>query len=332
MAQTKQVTRRGTAAARERGGASTGRTGEPRRRELYYSGWFEHIAEHLENRFREFRDVDPLELGPEFEEAICEVLEGFLPARAGVCCGWVVDCHGERRGDDIIVYDASRFPTLRGLRGKKKRVKERVPAEAVLAYLEVKHTLYVKQRTPKKNKGQSLATACRQVEAVKRLRRAPVPLEMITPRYALPKDTIKQRPGFPEIRNPWYAAVWAFNLQVDKDMEHDAAEAVKRCLAAIRGAGTEDSHLPDVIAAGSVMMSPAVVASEGCELRPFITPETNFVFTNGVKALGAAMLHLTWAIDDILLGEIPWRRMLAHQLQRAESEESSVKLAIARGR
>ncbi|WP_437923100.1 DUF6602 domain-containing protein [Sorangium sp. So ce291] len=323
----KRARRAGSAAAeRGRGGAPAGRAEEPPS-SAFYGGWSEEIVEHLEDEFRKLRALATLELGPELEIAVCHALRKFLPERAGVCRGWVVDTTGAKQGDDIIIYDAARFPTLRGL-GGDLAIRERVPAEAVLAYIEVKHTLYAQAKVPAKSQGQSLVKACRQVAAVKGLYRAPVPLEMIAPRILLEDGTIKRNRGFPATRNPWYAAVWALNLRVDKDLEHNPAESVKRRIAAIRRAGTRAEHFPDVIAAGPVLMTPAIEASGALEPRPFTTSDTELVFTNGMKALGAAMEHLTWAIDDILLGEIPWRRMLREQLLRADDKHGSVRLAL----
>ncbi|WP_437748030.1 DUF6602 domain-containing protein [Sorangium sp. So ce302] len=323
----KTTTRPGIAASKRGGGAAPGGLAEAPPRGGFYDGWSEEIVEHLEDEFRKLRALATLELGPELEIAMCHALRKFLPERAGVCRGWVVDVTGDKQGEDIIIYDAARFPTLRGL-GGDLAIRERVPAEAVLAYIEVKHTLYAQAKVPAKSQGQSVVKACRQVAAVKRLTRAPVPLKMIAPRISLEDGAIQRDRGFPAIRNPWYAAIWALNLRVDKALEGNPAEAVKRRVAGARRAGTRVEHLPDVIAAGPVLMTPAIAAAGALEPRPFTTPDTELIFTNGMKALGAAMEHLTWAIDDILLGEIPWRRMLAHQLQRAEDEAGSVRLTI----
>jgi hypothetical protein len=328
MAQTRGTTRRGAAASSLRRGASCSPTKGPRKRE-FYGGWSEEIVERLENELRGRRGLSALELGSELEIALCQTLQVFLPERAGVCRGMVVDVAGHEQGDDIIVYDAARFPTLRGL-GGSIALRERVPAEAVLAYIEVKRTLYAREKVPKKNTGQSLMKACRQIAAVKGLQRDPMSLEMIAPRIALPDNAFARRPGFPEIRNPWYAAVWALNLRVDRELRHDPAGAMKQQIADIRKSGIPYERLPDVIAAGSVMMLPVLPGADAVQPRPFITPETELLFTNGMKALGAALEHLIWAIDDILLGEIPWRQMLAHQIETAQDEAGSVRLGLGR--
>ncbi|WP_437629625.1 DUF6602 domain-containing protein [Sorangium sp. So ce854] len=318
----------GAAAARRGRGAPVGGDEDPPQTE-FYGGWVEESAEHLDAELRKLRRLEILELGNELESTLRDTLEDFLPQRVGMCRGWVVDSAGGKQGDDIILYDAARFRALRRLRDDRGMdKKERVPAEAVLAYIEVKHTLYVQERVPVKHRGQSLAKACSQVAALKGLRRDAVPLDMIAPRLVLPPGTIQRRPGFPAIRNPWYAAVWALHLRVDRHLEHDPAEAVKRRIDAIQRTGLRAEHLPDVIAADTVLMTPAITTSGALEPRPFIAPDTELVFTNGIKALGAAMKHLAWAIDDILLGEIPWRRMLREQLRRAEDERGSVRLEL----
>lgn len=283
-----------------------------------YSGWFNNIVERLDGEFTKIRSVYNIERGEEFEVALCRALRDLLPDRFGVCRGYAVEISGQLAGDDIIVYDASRFPTLRGL-GRTPEVKEHVPAEAVLAYIEAKHTIYAQQKVPVANKGQSMVKACDQVAAVKRLRRQAVPLEAISPRMHMPKGMCKQRPGFPDIRNPWYGAVWALNIVVENDA--DPATAVSSRVNELLQAGTARSVLPDVIAAGSVMLSPALLQPDGHHhTRPFVTNDTQLLSTNGVRALGVAVMHLTWAIEDIMLGDIPWAHMLHAQLASAENE------------
>jgi hypothetical protein len=71
------------------------------------------------------------EYGAEFEIALCEVLRQVLPSRVGVCRGYVVSEDGTKAGDDIILFDAARFPTLR-LLGESLALKEQVPVEASL--------------------------------------------------------------------------------------------------------------------------------------------------------------------------------------------------------
>jgi hypothetical protein len=107
-----------------------------------YGNWLSEIANRFQARFDTITAVHNFEHGDEFEVALCQVLRDILPRRASVCRGYVVAQDGTLAGDDIIVFDAARFPVLRALGDDLSR-KEKVPAEAVLAYIEAKHTLHV---------------------------------------------------------------------------------------------------------------------------------------------------------------------------------------------
>src|SRR5580704_5209058 len=136
---------------------------------MLYDNWLSDVARRFQQRFDEIKATYNFDNGPEFEIALCEVLREILPRRFGVCRGFVVGRNGERAGDDIIVFDAQHFPTIRALATDLSR-KESIPAEAVLAYIEAKHTLRVEGDEAA---GQSLAKALCQVDAVKGISRPP---------------------------------------------------------------------------------------------------------------------------------------------------------------
>ncbi|WP_437973793.1 DUF6602 domain-containing protein [Sorangium sp. So ce295] len=280
-----------------------------------YNDWFGNIVERMDQEFKAIRAVHNIERGEEFEKALCRALRALLPERAGVCRGYIVDRDNNMQGDDIIVYDAARFPTLRAC-GRDLAVKEQVPAEAVLAYIEAKHTLYAQEKVLKKHEGQSLAKACSQISAIKALKRAPMPLEAFAPKFLAPPAWFKRRRGFPSIRNPWYAAIWALNLNVGKGAE--PTEALASRFETFGDVPID--RLPDVVAAGSVIMNPCVYNEKdlGRQIRPFVTEDTQIAFTGSVRALGLAAVHLIWAIEDIMLGDIPWPALLHDELAQAE--------------
>ena len=102
--------------------------------------------------------------GGEFEIAICQILREFLPNKYGICRGFVVSSDGEIAGDDIIIFDQERFPTLK-LKGVGQYArKEQIPIEAVYAYIEAKHSINLLQKD-----NNSIFKAIKQVESVKRL-------------------------------------------------------------------------------------------------------------------------------------------------------------------
>ncbi len=201
-----------------------------------YGGFLGEIAARFQRRFDEIVVVENFDSGPEFEIALCEVLRKVLPRRVGVCRGYVVDRTGEQQGDDIIVFDAARFPTLRSL-GDDLSKKEHVPADAVLAYIEAKHTLYLEPT--KKSEGQSLTKAVSQVAAVKSLSRTAVEISEVVPgvKLAGPITLTRDAPGWPNKLNPWYGMIFARHL-VTKSAQPRLAlvEALATLAAALEGA------------------------------------------------------------------------------------------------
>jgi hypothetical protein len=128
---------------------------------MLYDGWLLDIAARFQTRFNQIKAEFNFDFGPEFEIALATVLREFLPQRAGVCRGFVVSADGRKAGDDIIIYDKSRFPTLRSL-GDDLAKKEQIPFEGVLAYVEAKHRLDLEGRGDG-----SLEKALAQIAAVK---------------------------------------------------------------------------------------------------------------------------------------------------------------------
>ncbi|WP_438025844.1 DUF6602 domain-containing protein [Sorangium sp. So ce233] len=320
MPHTGQSFRRGTAAGLcDRGAAAGGSTARWSRD----NGFIKEFDRRLAYEVADIRDKarHNFELGDGFEVALCRVLRDLLPDRVGICRGYIVDRNGDSAGNDIIVFDATRFRTPR-----VPESKEEVPVEAVFARIEAKHTLYAHAKAHESNPGQSLVKACRQIADVKRLARAEVPLAMGASRVGRPAGAVERRPGFPVIRNPLYGAVWALNLETGELQESDRAQAVSLRLGEIEDdlvrSGLPRVLLPDAIAAGNLLVVQAVAAPGGGggerHVRPFIAPDTEREIFCGVSALATAAMHLRWAIEDIVLGEVPWMDWLHAQFAAAE--------------
>lgn len=275
-----------------------------------YAGFLKDLVERFDDRLKRITVEHNFEYGDEFEIAVCEVLRQILPSRIGVCRGYVVGRDGTTAGDDIILFDVARFPTLRLLQGDLA-LKERVPVDAVLAYIEAKHTLYVEGEG-----GQSLSKAIRQVRAVKRLSRPPVDLLNIGGQIVIRGGFSVDHPrGYPQRRNPLYAAIWAPHLNTKSDKEPH--------LAVLERADDLRGHLkvlagPDVIAAGQVLVNPALPLPDGTRgPRPFITEECELMgSTHTLRTLGLAVFQLLWAIEWIRLGEMPWELMVGTELKK----------------
>jgi hypothetical protein len=275
---------------------------------MLYDDWLSEISRRFQQRFDNIQVTYNFDHGPEFEVALCELLREILPRRFGVCRGFVIGRNGERAGDDIIVFDAQHFPTLRALATDLSR-KESIPAEAVLAYIEAKHTLIVEGD---EKAGQSLAKALSQVDAVKRVPRPSVEHREILSGVNLSQGfQIQVAAGFPKIRNPYYSAIWARHV---KSVQQDTFVAFSRQLADVAAARTE---LPDAIVAGSALALPFVRNSEKIvSLKPFVCESTELgTVLQSTSPWGMAFTHLLWAIEWIRLGELPWSTMLTEQLQ-----------------
>lgn len=106
-----------------------------------YGGYIERLSRKVEARLADIEAVFNFDLGAEFEVAMCALLEDILPARFGVCRGFVVAEDGRSAGDDLIIYDKMSCPTLRASIGLQYSVKEQIPVDAVYAYIECKHSI-----------------------------------------------------------------------------------------------------------------------------------------------------------------------------------------------
>lgn len=272
---------------------------------MLYDDWLGDVTRRFQQSFDNIAVTHNFDFGPEFEIAVAQTLQDLLPQRFGVCRGFVVGRDGNRAGDDIIVFDAQRFPTLRALDKDLSR-KEAVPAEAVLAYIEAKHTLLI---DGDESVGQSLAKATRQVEAVKRVHRPAVTHEELIYGINLGGFAIKLPPGYPSIRNPYYAAVWARHVKTRS--ENPTNDFLLKLTAVCR----ERANLPDAIVAGTSLALPFLRQDNNASLLPFVCEKTELgTLQRETASWGIALAHLIWAIEWIRLGDLPWSTMIGEQL------------------
>ncbi|MHB0935411.1 MAG: DUF6602 domain-containing protein [Armatimonadota bacterium] len=283
---------------------------------MLYGGFVLDLAKKIERQLEEIQVEYNFEYGAEYEIALCVILQRFLPDRFRVCRGYVVEQSGKCAGDDIIIiiYDAARFPTLR-LLGDNLALKERVPAEAVVAYIEAKHTLYIDKDDCKRHKGQSLDKALKQVAAVKALKRDDVPLSNVAPYFNFP-GIISNPPGNPPTKNPWFAMIVAPLL---KTAESKPCHALRNVLL-------ESTHrpLPDVIAAGNIIVEPALIdrTIKHVNICSFLCTTTELVVKEiDHPAAVVAILHMMMALEWIILSDLPWPTMLKEVLATNEDEK-----------
>jgi hypothetical protein len=174
-----------------------------------YGGYIERLARKVEARLQDIEAIYNFDLGDEFELALCALLEDMLPAKYGVCRGFVVAEDGSKAGDDLIIYDKMASPTLRSSLSRQFPVKEQIPVDAVYAYIECKHSI---------SDAGVLEKAIGQAEAVKKLmltRRARVnpDYEEAGPVY---NGKVRDWPRtFPPLKNQPFCAVFARKFSPD---------------------------------------------------------------------------------------------------------------------
>ena len=310
-----------------------------------YNNYANLLAGRIERRLEEMYAHHNFEYGTEFEIALCSLLRSVLPGRCGICRGYIVPAEGKQEGDDIIVYDAHRYPTLRAL-GQELGLKEQVPADAVLAYIEAKRTLYarpVKQGQPKltgkqvKEGGQTIIKALEQVRKVKSIKRQEVLPTAIAPGIDLnirlqgPGVEMTVEPGipagYPNIRNPWFTMILAQRLDVGGSPRRNPRR--KTLFDAIEDYSRKNPPppgvhptLPDVIAAEDIFIFPVLSSESGpapasgsapkpatggtLNAKWFLTNTTELVAINSrIEPIAMAFLHMFAAIETMLLAPLP---------------------------
>lgn len=236
------------------------------------------------------------EFGPEFEIALASVLRNILPDKYGVCRGYVVNAQGESAGDDIIIYDRAAFPTLL-LRGRDADRKEHVPAEAVYAYIEAKHTLQIDG-----DGGGSLSKAISQVEAVRRVCDSRYRLNNAAP-GPLPKP---------------FLMIFSRYVSKGRDRLTDPKEII--------GLLPETTLPgPDAIIAGND------VATRIASKYRFSNGKDGFIYQGGMyqdlnsklvphvldnRAFGLAAVYLMAAMQNVQLGSLPWLQIVNNTMDR----------------
>src|SRR5262249_28491504 len=160
-----------------------------------YGDYLKTISTKFESLVAEISAGYNFDYGEEFERALCKVFRVLLPSKFGVCRGFVVTADGKQAGDDIIIFDHERFPTLRLLANQDFAQKQKIPFEAVYCYIEAKHSIQLDAAG-----SVVLEKALLQVSAVKLLERERVSLNQITPTVRIQEGgglKVPQRPWWP---------------------------------------------------------------------------------------------------------------------------------------
>jgi hypothetical protein len=285
-----------------------------------YGGFIQTISEKFEKLFSEISVEYNFDYGDEFEIALCKVLRTILPVKYGVCRGFATRFDGEKAGDDIIIFDQERFPTLRLLEDNTYAQKQHIPIEAIYAYIEAKHTLNIEGVD-----AQSLQHACEQVSQVKEVcnTRSARLLNQISPYLTLGRGVKFSSPmQFPKILNPMLGIVFARNAKRskgEKSLLNDSQEI--ESLLIEQEITSKES--PDIIVLGKnhVLLPIQHKLYPGAKvLSPFYIPgqsEYEVTIVDGI-AFGIALISILDALDWVQLGIIPWAEVLASTLNSSK--------------
>lgn len=274
---------------------------------MLYNDYIKTLSEKFERRLEDMATDYNFDLGPEFEIGICQILRDFLPIKFGICRGHVVNRNGEKAGDDIIIYDQERFPTLRINKRNDFSRKENIPVEAVYAYIEAKHKL-----TP-----ETLAKAVSQIKTVKEIcnTREKMGLYQHDP-YIARKDNYTENDLVPNYRNPIYTLI--LSRYIEDGKKSSEPENIKSFFIMAMNNLTKDKNLllPEVIVANRNMIaSPFYISNLNNEhiLSTFYIENKNYgimAYPATDFAFGLALAKLAYVLDWIRLGKMPWDDMV----------------------
>ena len=269
-----------------------------------------NLSKKIEEAFENIEAEFNFDNGPEFEVALCKILRSYLPNKYGICRGFVINSEGIKRGDDIIIFDQERFPTLRLLPKSDFSIKEQIPIEAVYAYIEAKHTLTK----------ESFAKSVKQIIEVKKLcsQRDKMGLYQNDPYIRSNLRTPTPVDHLPDYRNPIFAMIFSrFAKGSKSDIISGSSSPTDSFLREELSKLTKEKYefFPELIVAGkSNFLSTAFIRNE--ENKPTIfhladRPSSGYqIIERPNLAFGISFAHLMAAIDWIRLGKMPWEEII----------------------
>ncbi len=279
-----------------------------------YGDYVRRISQEFDGELQKIEAHHNFELGDEFEKVICKVLRRLLPSHFGVCRGYVVDEHGNEEGDDVIIFDRMRFPRLRPVDESDFDTTQRIPIEAVYAYIEAKHTLVLSGTG-----GQSFAKAIEQVGDVKALcaTREPVSRRALN-RYATLGEGFKQEidSDWPEVRNPMFTAIFARFVRLREGHSRiDSSAVIHELEANQQDIPSPFDNSPDLVVLGSDVSLLPIVSREDPETQEYVSP----FLVSGAKlvpfscqetSFAIALCDILYALDNIELGRLEWSEII----------------------
>ncbi len=273
---------------------------------MLYDNYISKLSEKIAKRFDDISTEYNFDKGDEFEIAMCRLLRDFLPNKYGICRGFVVSSGGKKAGDDIIIFDQERFPTLRLLYRDSFELKAQMPIEAVYAYIEAKHSLT----------SEAFKKSISQIIKVKKIcstrkKGKLYQLDSYIDTNVLPPGPIEH---LPEYRNPILGMIISrFGLKNNNTNSDEIDDFLRAELDELTKKDYE--FFPELIIAGNSNFLSTVYKKNG-ENKPTIfhlSAKENSgyqVCKVGNIAFGIAFAHIIAALDWIRLGNMPWEDII----------------------
>lgn len=289
-----------------------------------YGDYVKRLANLFEAKLLSIEATYGFQYGEEYEVVLCEALRSALPMRYGVCRGFVIDRDGRQAGDDVVIYDQHRFPTLRLRHRDDFSRKEQIPVEAVYAYIEAKHTLVIEGG----DSNASLRKASLQAKAVKDLlsTRDKMSFGQQDPYFSRTSEdaesgALSVPKWLPKYRNPPFCMIFARQIanKTNKNILDDP-QHINSLLKATSEI-TKDNFNADVVVAGKSNIMAASFGTDIEQLLPslFYLPEGPPSLSCYILpdiAVGAGLIHLMAALDWINLGRINWEAVMNDSRRR----------------
>lgn len=277
----------------------------------HYHGFIQNISKKFNDIIGDISVINNTEYGEEFEVSLCRALRHVLPNRYGICRGFMFTIDGMQAGDDIIIYDQIKYPTIRLLEDGTYSQKQHIPFEAVIAYIEAKNTVILEN-----NNNNSLDRAFEQAVSPKRLSRKSVPL--VQAMSSITNVTFEnlhvQFPStFPQKLNPLFTAVISRGIRLKKGGDIETSVNAYSKLLEYKFL-TDSNSAPDLMILGSdIIVYPTI---NNVFYSPFFI-DGQSKMTSKLKegiAYGTGLSLMLMAFQNIILGEIDYKKIISDNL------------------
>lgn len=265
---------------------------------MAYKDYLNNISRQAQLFYESILATYNIDYGDEYEIAVCKFLKLILPKRYSVCRGHIVAFDDTTsKGDDIIIYDNTSFPKVR-LYEDDLSIKQYIPLEAVYAYIELKHTLYIEN---------NFTTAIEQIADAKNLelKRNRRDLTQIRDRsnnlgnIALTAG-INKCLYWPEYRNPMFGCIISRFIKFSESNKRDVTKKEINDFIA----NSDSNLLPDLIIAGNNFLCLPVIKKDKKAIlnSPFVKKgESQLVTIEDNNSIGIGIINLLRALEFIEL-------------------------------